>query len=50
MDSRPTKVWTAPESPKPRMSGHRVSQNMKNPSRSERPISTKTVAVANIGD
>src|SRR5580692_9839696 len=46
MDSRPTKVWTAPESPKPRMSGQRVSQNMKNASRNERPMSTRTVAVA----
>ena len=48
MDSRPTKAWTAPESPKPRMSGQRVSQNMKNPSRNERPISTSTVAVASM--
>src|ERR1700729_2399632 len=47
MDSRPTKVCTAPESPKPRMSGQRVSQNMKKASRNERPISTTTVAVAN---
>ena len=33
MARRLTKAWTAPDNPKPRMRGHRVSQNMKNPSR-----------------
>src|ERR1700682_4950020 len=27
---RETKAWTTPESPNPKMSGHSVSQNMKN--------------------
>ena len=41
-----TKAWTAPERPKPRTRGHRVSQNMKNASRRLRPMSTSHIAVA----
>ncbi len=40
MDSRLTNAWTAPESPNPRINGHRVSQNMKNPSRRLRPMAS----------
>ena len=44
--SRLTKAWTAPAIPNPSTSGQSVAQNMKKPSRSERPMSTRTVAVA----
>ena len=47
MASRLTKAWTAPERPKPRMSGHRVTQNMKKASRSDPPPRrTTTLATA----
>ena len=44
--SRLTKAWTAPESPKPKMSGQSVTQNMKKASRSDRPMSMSTIGIA----
>ena len=48
MASRLTKACTAPARPKPSTRGQSVSQNMKKPSRSDRPMSTRTVAVASM--
>src|SRR6185437_14188492 len=49
MAPRLTKACTTPDSPKPRISGHRVCQNMYSPSRRLRPMSSRTVTAGASG-